>query len=153
MAGLQENILNEAIQKEIHARDFYAKISGKIVNNKGRQRMLKLSKEEDSHRKILENRYKNLFKKDFAPNPEIPPEFKFTAAEDTVLDANSSLEIVSIAIGFEEDAIQLYSGQLAAVSDPEDQKILKKLVKFEQGHKSKLQNEHQRLTHTPYWLR
>jgi rubrerythrin len=153
MAGLQENILNKAIQKEINARDFYADVSAKIINGKGRKRMLNLSKEEDFHRKMLENRYKKLFGKDFKAEPEIPLEFKFAAAEDTVLDSASSLEIVSIAIGIEEAAINQYSDHLAAINDPEDQKLLRKLVKFEQGHKSKLQREHARLTKSPYWLR
>lgn len=37
MEGLQESILNMAIQKEIHTRDFYANVAAKITNTSGRK--------------------------------------------------------------------------------------------------------------------
>ena len=54
--SLKMDIMKKAIQSEIMAKDFFSKVSSKIKNKKGRRRMLKLSREEESHRNILEKR-------------------------------------------------------------------------------------------------
>ena len=144
--SLKVDIMKKAIQSEIMAKDFFSKVSSKIKNKKGRRRMLKLSREEESHRNILEKRYIILYGEEFTPDPAIQVGEIFRWKEADIPDIATALEVVSIGIQGENDAIQFYKKQLENVNDAEDIKILEKLIKFEESHKIKLQRMYGRIS-------
>jgi rubrerythrin len=148
---MTEEILTKAIHKEIQIRDFYRDVSGKIDNKKGRKQMLALSNGEDEHRDILSSRYKALFGKNFVPDPGFPADSSLDARKTTVYDQATAVDVVSIGITSENNAISLYRGLIDEVSDDEDIKILKKLIKFEEKHKKRLQRMYTRLQKFNYW--
>jgi len=148
--SLKADIMKKAIQSEIKAKDFYSKVSSKIKNKKGRRRMLTLSKEESSHRNILERRYKKLFGEDFVLDPAIQVSEIFRWKEEEISSQATALEVVSIGIQGENDSIQFYKKQFENVNDAEDLKILKKLIKFEESHKIRLQKMYGRLSKVYY---
>ena len=149
---MDEGILATAIEKEIQARDFYTKLSEKITSKKAKQKISQMAKDEASHASVLSRRFSRLFERDYAPKmTEVDPKFKIVEAEISSIE--TALEIVSLAIGMENESIKLYAGQLKATDDREDRKILKRLLNFERGHRRKLQNQYDRLNKGFSWYR
>ena len=148
---LSEDIMVQAIHLEIHTRDFYREAAAMIENKKGNSLMLKLANEEDFHRDILTARFKKLLEKDFIEDPNYPRDPKIRSVESAVFDQATAKEVVSIGISGENLSIKLYRTQIDTVTDPEDTKILKNLVKFEEKHKSKLQKIYRRLEKRNFW--
>ena len=153
MAGgvWQEQILSKAIHMEIYIRNFYRELSEGIRNKRGQKQMRRLSDQEDGHRKLLVSRYRGLFDKDFVQDPNYPKDPRMEATRDAVYDQTTALEAVTVGIAGEKSAIAFYSEQLDQISNPEDQRLLKKLVKFEESHLNKLQKTYQRLERYNYW--
>jgi rubrerythrin len=148
---MDEGILASAIEKEIQAREFYTKLSEKIASKNAKQKISQMAKDEASHASVLSRRFSNLFKRDYTPRmAEVDPKYRIVESEISSLD--TSLQIVSLAIGMENESIQLYSEQLKEAEDSEDKKILKRLLNFERGHKRKLQNQHDRLNKGFSWI-
>ena len=149
--SIKEDILSKAIHMEIQARNFYREVSEKIKNKKGRTQMLNLSDGEQEHRDILCERFKALFGRNFAQDPDYPQDARLAASKSAVHDQASALEVVSIGIATEKISIDLYRGLIDEVSEAEDIKLLKKLVKFEEKHKQRLQKIYGRLQKHNYW--
>jgi rubrerythrin len=143
---MNEDILTQAIHSEIHARDLYRKLSDRLEYETAKSRMLKLSEEEDYHRQILSSRYQTLFNKTFEPRGDVSTGPDFKLLEDSAYKYTDLLEVIRLAIHAESKAITFYSEQRESVSDPEDKSILKTLVRFEKGHKRKLEHELNRLS-------
>lgn len=141
---MTEEILAKAIQKEIKARDFYGDMEKKIVVSKVKKMVNKIANEEVGHISLLSRRFSRVFGKDYTP-VENEPDPRVKALEDEVLNLDTSLEIVSIAIGIEDEAIEFYSAQAEKADDPEERKLLVKLARFELGHKKKMQSQMARL--------
>jgi rubrerythrin len=147
----QEQILSKAIHMEIYSRDFYRELSEGIRNRKGQKQMRRLSDQEEDHRKLLVSRFRRLFDKEFVQDPNYPKDPKMEASRDAVYDQTTALEVVSVGIAGENSAISFYSEQLDQINALEDQKLLKKLVKFEESHLEKLQKIYGRLERHNYW--
>ena len=149
---MKQNILERAITKETLSRDFYARVAKGIKNRQGIQRMQNLSREEESHRKILAMRYSILFEKEFIADSPPPDDPKYRIAEAALFDHPLALEILSLAIGLEQESISDYRKQLATVDDPNDRNILDNLVRFEESHKKRLEEEYERVQKEFYWM-
>jgi erythrin-vacuolar iron transport family protein len=141
---MTEELLATAIQTEIKARDFYSGVAEKVAIPKVKKTLSKIAKEEAGHVSVLSRRFSKVFSKDYTP-VENEPDPKVKALETDVLTVDTSLEIVSIAIGMEDEAIEFYSEQAERTEDSEEQKMLIKLARFELGHKKKMQSQMQRL--------
>ena len=139
-----------AIQTEIKARDFYTGVAEKVTIPKVKKIVSKIAKDEAGHVSVLSRQFSKVFSKDYTP-VENEPDPKVKALESEVLTVDASLEIVSIAIGMEDEAIEFYSEQAERSSDPEEQKMLIKLARFELGHKKKMQSQMQRLKGGVSW--
>ncbi len=149
---MDEGILAAAIEKEIQARDFYAKLSEKITRKNAKQKISQMAKDEAAHASVLSRRFRKLFERDYAPKmTEVDPKFRIVDSEISSIE--TALQIVSLAIGMENESIKLYDEQLTAADDPEDKKMLKRLLNFERGHKRKLQNQHDRLNKGFSWIK
>jgi rubrerythrin len=147
---MTEEILSTAINKEIEARDFYNRISENVTKPKVKKMTTKISREEDRHRTTLSSLFQRLFKKDFTPG-EFEPNPKIKVAEAEVYDSGTALEIVSVAIGLEDEAIEFYADQAERTDDSDARALLIKLVKFEMGHKKKMQSQYERLKNGFSW--
>ena len=64
---------------------------------------------------------------------------------------NKKTEAVSVAIEAERKAISFYTEQLRSATDAEDRTLLRRLVKFEEGHRRKLQRDYDRLNRRFNW--
>jgi len=148
---MTDDILAAAIEREVQTRDYYDRVSKKIGNEKVKKRIARLARDEQRHIEILSDRYRKLFDRDYAPVAmDADPVFDVADEDPAVID--TALKIVSVAIGFEIEAIEVYTGYLNAADDAEEQKMLNKLIRFEQGHKKKLQHEHKRLSKGFSWV-
>ena len=116
---MTEELLTTAINKEIEARDFYNRISENVAKPKVKKMTAKISREEDRHRSALSSLFKRLFDKEFAPGDfERNPKLKI--AEAVARDVKTAQEIVSVAIGMEDEAMEFYAEQ-AERTDDEDE--------------------------------
>ncbi len=141
---MTEEILAKAIQKEIRARDFYGRVSEKVSKQKVKKMVAKIAKEEEGHISLLSRRFSKLFSREYKPVAmEMDPKLKVAEADAYTVD--TALEIVSVAIGMENEAIEFYSEQAERTEDKEEIAMLVKLVKFERGHKKKFQSQFERL--------
>ena len=147
---MTEDILAGAIQKEIQSRDFYSRVAEKVTQKKAKKTFTKLSNDEANHVSILSRRFSKLFNKEYTPVQEETPE-KMKIAEAEAYTLETSLQIVSLAIGLESEAIELYIREFEKSDDTEEKKMLRKLVQFESGHKEKLQSQHDRLNKGKSW--
>jgi rubrerythrin len=149
---LGREALELAISSEIRARDLYTETARRVTNRGGKRRLERLARDEDGHRRDLESRYRALARAEFRFDPSSTggPRLDFVSSE--VFTQARALEIVSVAISAESEAIAFYGKQLQTVTDPQDVRLLRSLVKFEQGHKKRLQREYERLNKGLSWV-
>jgi rubrerythrin len=145
MSHLSAVVLSQAIENEIHARELYRTLSEKISIEDGRERMARLSEEEEQHRRILSDRYRALYQKDYQPAPGGPtgPDFKLLQA--STYEYTDLFEVIRLAIGAEAEAAAFYMQLRASASDPAETRMLKYLIRFEKAHRKKLERELHRL--------
>jgi rubrerythrin len=143
--SFKQEILAQAINSEIHARDLYRSLNEKLRDSTAKKRMLKLSHEEDSHRKILSERYRALFSLEFEPRGDVATGPDFELLQASTYRYTDLFEVIRLAIGAESEAISFYQKQWESISDSKDKSILKSLIRFERGHKRKLEHELDRL--------
>ncbi|MBT3274449.1 MAG: ferritin family protein [Spirochaetales bacterium] len=151
MAHPGSDFLVTAIHSEIVARDAYIAIGYKIDVEGGKKVMKAMAAEEDEHRHLLAGRYKTLTGKDFIYNPDLKPGPDFSFIEKSTFGRTDALEALRLALGAEEDAIRFYSGELEKAADRSDVKMLNTLIRFERGHKKKLEKEIKRLQTKNHW--
>jgi rubrerythrin len=144
--SLKQDILTQAIHSEIHARDLYRSLSERLGDRTAKERMLMLSDEENYHRQILSDRYQTLFGQPFEPRADVSTGPDFELLKSSTYKYTDIFEVIRLAIGAESEAISFYRKQRENVSDPKDTSILKKLIRFENGHKRRLERELERLT-------
>jgi len=148
---LGEEVLRKAIQGEIQAMDFYMDVSNMIINKKAKNLMETLSMEEKKHRDILENRYKFLYKKEFEEIPGFIFDKNLNISKLGLTSKSDAIQILSSAIEAESNAIKFYSELLNETESDEDKDLLKSLIKFEEGHKQKLQDEYLSINKNYTW--
>ena len=148
---MTEEILAMAIQSEIQARNFYGRVSEKVTKPKVKRMVLKIAGDEAGHISVLSRQFRKRFGRDYAPGTtEADPKLKVADADAYSISA--ALEIVSVAIGLENKAIRFYSEQVERTDDQEERKLLAKLVRFEEGHKKKMQRQHGHLHKGGSWI-
>jgi rubrerythrin len=158
MESLSEEILRRAIRIEVKARDFYSGLAEQIQNRRGRRKMKALSRNEEHHRRMLQRRFRSLLGRDHDPSSgrdtttDEGAEDPSSLAEHGFTDQASALQVVSFAIGMEDRAARYYTDQLNNVHDPTDIRLLKRLVRFENRHKNRLQAEYARINGSFYWI-
>jgi len=143
--------LSVAISSEIRARDLYREISSRIKNRAGKRRLDRLARDEDGHRAALESRFRATTGTEFKFDPASPGGPRVDFLKNDIFTQAGALEVVSVAISAENEASSFYGKQLESVTDPEDVKLLRRLVKFEEGHKKRLQREYDRLSKRFSW--
>ena len=142
--------IEDAIYKEIGARDFYRKIGDRITNNEGKEKFLQLSADEDGHRIKLESWLKKLYDVDFVAAPERTAQSEIECVR---LDEKAgALEALNIAIEAEARANEFYSKQAGKTDNPELKALFMKLADEENGHYNLLEAERNSLIGGFYWF-
>jgi len=131
-------ILDQAIEAEIEAAQFYLDVSQKTDNTFLKDLFFSFSQEEKKHRQILET-----FRND--PSLEISfdkvPDFHVS---DTVDDPALSMDMkpadaIALAMKKEAAAMRQYTQLAETCTDPQHKKLFLELAAMEQGHKAKME--------------
>ena len=147
--GIDGEVLADAILKETEARDVYKSLSERIGNSKAKGRMLSLSDDEEHHRQLLTDRYENRYGRAFdgAVEHSVSPTFDYI--RKSTFKHTDAIEVIRLAIGAETDAAAFYSRAFEKAADPADKKLFRYLIRFEKGHKRKLEKELRRMANDP----
>ena len=145
MGSVGEEFLSQAIHNEIAARDIYESIAEKIDVPAGKRVMVIMSREEESHRKILTKRLVALTGGEFEFDESLDTGPDFAFMEKSTFGRTDAVEALSLCLGAEIDAIRFYSHELQNATESPDVKMLKSLIKFEKRHKKRLENELRKL--------
>jgi len=148
---LGEEVLRKAIQGEKQAMIFYSEVSNMIINKKSKNLMQDLASEEEKHKNILQKRYTILYKKEFEEIPGFVFDEKLDIKKLGLNTQSDALQILSSAIEAESHAIDYYSELLNQTESNEDIELLKSLIKFEEGHKNRLQEEYKSISKNYTW--
>lgn len=148
---LSEDILRKAVQGEKQAYEFYLSVRDLIVNKNSRNLMQGLANEEKKHKEILEKRYKELFGKDFEEIPGFIFDENLDIKKLGLSSQSDAIQILSSAIEAENNAIKFYSDLLKETDSIEDIEILQFLIKFEESHKTRLQDEYNTVNKNYIW--
>lgn len=142
--------LEEAIYREIGARDFYGKIAGTIKNPEGKDLFSRLSGDEEGHREKLVSWFGRLFSEEFEEE-----ENKLRDSEIkgfTVGEMAGAMEALDIAIEAESKASDFYREKAGEASDPELRELFLELSEVEKGHYDLLEAERNSLAGGFYWF-
>lgn len=133
-------ILNNAIQGEIEAHQFYRKVADTVEDAYLRDMFHSLADEEDKHRKILEGfRDKDGMAIHFARTPDFHVSETVDAPEQLSIEMKPA-DAIALAMKKEELAMRHYTKLAEACTDPDQQTVFRELAVMEQGHKTKLEN-------------
>jgi len=133
-----KEIIQFAIDKEIEAFNFYTEASRNAKYSGGKELFLSFAKEEDGHRKLLENL--NMEKVAQARIEKIPN----LKISDYMVDAElksglSYAEMLRIAMKREERSVKLYENLRGSNPDEDFKKLFTFLIQEESKHKFKLE--------------
>ena len=131
-------ILDDAIQGENEAHQFYLAIAKKTHDNFLEELFLSLSEEEKKHRHILEK---------FRDNPsktisftKVPDYHVAETIEEPALTLDMKpVDAIALAMKKEQAAMQHYSQLADACTDPDQKKVFSELAAMERKHKNKME--------------
>ena len=146
-----KDLLKKGMQNENEAKRFYFNLSNRVINEKIKKRLIKLSQEEERHENSLRKIYFKLFKEDikvidsFKENPE------FTESTQELGKDVKTIDIVKIALQSEMNAIKFYSKMINEIVDGRDKRVVNSIIKMEKGHQDILRREYEVLKKSDYW--
>jgi len=146
-----KQVISDAIQCEIEAKQFYGKVALRIKDTFLTELFEKFAKEEEKHEKILtavlnkekmDTSFFN-FDKDFKVSETIDmPE---------VNDAMDLKSAIGIAMKNEELAMKQYTALAENCEDPQLKKIFQDLASMERDHKFKMENSFVDVAYPEVW--
>lgn len=133
-----DSIIQDAIQGEIEARDFYAGAAERVDDPAVKKIFERLSKEEDGHRHRLQT-----IKSDPMAKVEFQKVTDYGVAEEQdwpklTLDMKPA-DALQLAIKKEQAAMENYQSLATSVDNAELKKVLTELSEMERGHKVHLE--------------
>jgi rubrerythrin len=131
-------ILDRAIDSEIEAARFYARVAEMTTNAYLKEMFATFSREEEKHRRILEG---------FRTDPTKAISFEKVAdfgISETVTEPTLSAEMqpseaIALAMKKEEYAMRQYTQLAEACSDANQKKVFLELAAMEREHKAKME--------------
>ncbi|MFH1686273.1 MAG: ferritin family protein [bacterium] len=138
--------LTSGIQSEVASYVFYLEASKKEFAAPYKDVLQKLALEEKEHFQVLERQYDSLVRSEKwvltadilrqEGLPEIGEEMtrRHRALVDEVAAAQTTKEVLQIALRLEQEARDLFTGAAAQVDTDEGKAMFERLAKFEQGH-------------------
>jgi len=131
-------IMNQAIEAETEAYEFYRDVAGKVTDPAFKQIFADFASEEYEHKKQLEEiKTKEVHNFDFNGARD------FKVSETVDLPRLSTkmkpVDAIALAMKKEEEAVKNYSRLANLSSDPEKQKVYSELADMEQEHKARME--------------
>jgi rubrerythrin len=138
-----DNLLTEAMNAEIKAKEFYEQAAAKAKSNAGKNFFIEMSNFEQNHynkvKKLIESR--NTGKKiDLSWTPDLKEiraeiEGEFEANKDEIV------KVISLAIDAEKDAQERYLKIAELLDDPDEKSIFSNLADEEGNHQRILEHQ------------
>ncbi len=134
-----ETIIQNAIEGEIEARDFYAAAAEKVDDAAVKEIFAQLSRQEEGHRHRLQT-----FKSDPMAKVEFKKVTDYGVAEEQdwpklSMDMKPA-DAIGLAIKKEQAAMESYLGLADSMDNAEFKKLFSELSEMERGHKANLEN-------------
>ncbi|MFH2055272.1 MAG: ferritin family protein [bacterium] len=151
--------LRKAAMAELEGHNFYLMAAATTKDQKGKEVLMLLAREEMDHFKFLKTHYESVqetgklsetaklgARGDFDEAwPIFSTELKGRAGE-----AHYEMTALSIGIQLEQDAMKFYKELSQKVADPKAQSFFEELAEWEKGHYHALLNQQEALKHD-YW--
>jgi rubrerythrin len=132
-------ILDRAIDSEIEAARFYARVAEMTTNGHLKEMFTAFSREEQKHRRILEG-----FRNDPATvvSFEKVPDFGIseTVPEPTLSADMRPADAIALAMKKEESAMRQYTRLADACNESAQRKVFLELAAMEREHKTKMES-------------
>lgn len=133
-------ILNNAIQGEIEAQQFYEQVAEKVTDSYLKEMFAAFAEEERKHQKILEGfREKEDMAIHFASIPDYHVSETMAAPVELSITMKPA-DAIALAMKKEEAAMQHYTQLADACADKSQRKVFLELATMERGHKAKMEN-------------
>lgn len=134
-----KEVISDAIQSEIDARQFYEKIAAGIKNDYLKQTFTEFAAEEGKHEKILTG----ILNREQVTTAYFNCEKDFKVAETIELpDVTPDMDLrnaIGLAMKNEEVAMKKYMALAENCEDPELKLVFQDLASMERGHKFKME--------------
>jgi len=147
------NALVGAIQAEIEANAFYTSLAQRVTRASARERLLTLAHDEQGHRSHLEKRYRKLTggEPDLS-RPRTRPSLLQVLHDHPLPERPGVMLIMETAMADEKDASEFYAREASMAPDEEGRSMFHQLSQMEEGHRSWLEAEYQKMTGGLYWF-
>ncbi len=143
-----EDLILLGIKSEEVAKEVYAKVAEEAKNPFLKTRLEALAKEEDRHREILVELYKDLFNgKEPKPpeNPDFIPEFPEISIFKELGGTTDIRKILEGAMRAELSAKDYYESIAEKMKDTRVKTIMKYMAKIEEGHYKILKQQYEEI--------
>ena len=143
-----EDLILLGIKSEEVAKEIYSKVAKEAKNPFLKTRLEALAKEEDRHRDILVELYKDLFNgKEPKPpeNPDFIPEFPEIRIFKELGGTTDIRKILEGAMRAELSAKDYYESVAEKMEDPRVRTIMKYMAKIEEGHYKILKQQYEEI--------
>ena len=134
-----KQVISDAVQNEIEAKNFYDKISKQIKDDYLKELFEDFSKEEENHAKILNDILNQ--EKIVISNFNFETDFKVAETID-MPEVNEKMDLknaIGIAMKNEEVAMKNYTLLADSCDDPELKAVFQDLAAMERGHKNMME--------------
>ena len=146
-----KQVISDAVQNEIEAKEFYEKISKKIKDDYLKELFEGFAKEEENHEKILTN----ILNKEKIQASQFNFETDFKVAETIAMpEVNEKMDLknaIGLAMKNEEIAMKNYTLLADSCDDPELKTVFQDLAAMERGHKNKMEVEFVNVAFPEVW--
>ena len=134
-----KQVIADAVQSEIEAKEFYEKISKKIKDDYLKGLFEGFAKEEENHAEILTR----ILNKEKIQASQFNFETDFKVAETIEMpEVNEEMDLkdaIGLAMKNEEIAMKNYTLLADSCDDPELKTVFQDLATMERGHKNKME--------------
>ncbi len=146
-----KQVISNAVQNEIEAKEFYEKISKKIKDDYLKELFEGFAKEEENHEKILTN----ILNKEKIQASQFNFETDFKVAETIAMpEVNEKMDLknaIGLAMKNEEIAMKKYSELADNCEDAQLKKTFQDLAAMERDHKFKMEKNFVDVAYPEVW--
>ena len=146
-----KQVISDAVQNEIEAKEFYEKISKQIKDDYLTELFEGFAKEEENHEKILTN----ILNKEKIQVSQFNFETDFKVAETIEMpEVNEKMDLknaIGLAMKNEEIAMKNYTLLADSCDDPELKAVFQDLAAMERGHKNKMEAQFVNVAFPEVW--
>ena len=134
-----DQLIQNAIEKEIEARDFYREAAKRMTDPAVTEIFEEMSRQEEGHREKLE-----VFRFDPTAKIEFQKVEDFGVAEEmddiAITFEMSPKEAFQLAAKREQAAMEMYAKWAAGCESPELKRVFEELSEMERGHKKRIED-------------